>query len=59
MQIDDRDRATIHAALVLAIRTAETDLSAPATDDHAGRQRRQSAERLRVRFMDLLERLRK
>jgi hypothetical protein len=60
MKFDRHDRATVRAALVLAIDATKNELAASnGEDDLGGRQRRISAERLARRFEDLLERLRK
>jgi hypothetical protein len=58
MQFDDQDRATIRAALLLAIDATKTELAGDSRGTPAALQRHLSAERLTIRFQDLLARLR-
>jgi hypothetical protein len=57
LQIEDKDRRLIGAALQLAVMTLDAEIQAFATDQNADQQRRQSAERLSAQFKDLIRRL--
>jgi hypothetical protein len=59
MRFDRHDRATVRAALLLAIDTTKNEIAGSAGEDPAQQQRRASAERLFSRFEDLMERLRR
>jgi hypothetical protein len=57
MKLDRQDRATVHAALLLAIDITKNELAGANGENPADEQRRASAERLVGRFRELLKRL--